>query len=259
MTDPFFIASKTLGMVSRAETWLLLLMLLALLAVSRGRVGLGKSLILLTFVITLGLTTVPVGDLLLIRLEQQYPANPPVTHVDDIIVLGGGEDVAPYMRWGGVEVNEAGERLIVAVELARRFPDAKLVYTGGTAGLMQNQRPDAPSQMTYDAWVALGVDPSRIVLERASRNTSENATMTRDLLKPTPGQVHLLVTSAWHMPRSMETFTRAGWTGLVAWPVDFRSGALAGAPTWRLDENLSGLDTALKEYLGIWAYRIAGK
>ena len=176
-----------------------------------------------------------------------------------VIVLGGDEDINAYRRWGGVQVNEAGERLIAGVELARRFPLARLIYTGGTASMRADRAPGDPSQMMYDAWVALGVDPARIVLERASRNTSENARMTLALAQPQGGQVHLLVTSAFHMPRSIETFARAGWTGLVAWPVDFRSGSLASAPTWTLDKNLSDLDTALKEYLGLLAYRIAGQ
>ncbi len=259
MTNLFFFASKTIGIAARAETWLLLLMAFALRAQWRKRTNLAFGLMALTFLLTLTLTSVPLGDLLLTRLERQFPANPPLTHVDDIIVLGGDEAMAAYERWGGIQVNDAGERLIAAVILAQRFPEAKLVYTGGSAGLRSDASPGSPSQMMYDAWVALGVAPERIVLERASRNTSENAVMTRVVVQPKAGQIHLLVTSGWHMPRAMETFTRAGWTGMVAWPVDFRSGALAGAPGWRLDENLSGLDTALKEYLGLLVYRIAGK
>jgi uncharacterized SAM-binding protein YcdF (DUF218 family) len=268
MHDLFYIASKTLGMAARAESWLLLMMALALLALWRGRARQAGGWIGLTFVTMLVLTTYPLGDLLIFTLENRYPSEPQVERVDDIIVLGGLEDVGPYRRWGGIEVNEAGERLIAGALLAKRFPQARLVFTGAAASLTGDNAPKDPSQMVYDAWVALGVDPMRIVLEQASRTTSENARMTRDMIKPQPGQVHLLVTSAFHMPRSMETFTRNGWTGLVAWPVDYRSswragtgvaGTGLGLPGWQLDRNLTELDLALKEYLGLLVYRIAGK
>jgi uncharacterized SAM-binding protein YcdF (DUF218 family) len=259
MQDLFFIASKTLGLAARAETWLLALLALAFWALLRGQarraavwLGLGLGLFVL-------IGAYPLGFLLLADLESRYPAQPAVTQVDAIIVLGGDEDLDPYRRWGELAVNDAGERLIEGAILARRFPQAKLVFTGGAGSLGDRGDAGDPSAINRDGWLALGVDPARIVLERASRNTSENATMTLDLLQPKPGQVHLLVTSAFHMPRAMETFTRAGWTGLVAWPVDFRAGFMGWRPGWRLDKNLGDIDVALKEYVGLVVYRLAGK
>ena len=259
MQDLFFVASKTIGLAAQLETWLLLLMVFALYALWRGRYGWARLWLGLCFGATLLITAFPLGFLLLAGLESRYPANPAVTRVDDIIVLGGDEALAPYRRWGGVEVNDAGERLIEGAVLARRFPHARLVFTGGVGSIGDYEGDGDPSAINRDAWVALGVAPERIVLERASRNTSENAAMTQELLQPAPGQVHLIVTSAFHMPRAMETFTRGGWTGLVAWPVDFRSGHLGLRPNWRLDQNLSDIDVALQEYVGLLVYRIAGK
>ncbi|MEO6298473.1 MAG: YdcF family protein [Paracoccaceae bacterium] len=259
MHDLFFIASKTIGMAARAETWLLLSFLLGLIALYRNRTGTAKLWLTLSFAATLILTMFPVGDVLLARLESQYPANPPVTHVDDIIILGGGEDIDAFRRWGGTEVNEAGERLIATVVLSRQFPDARIIYTGGTASLGGDTNPQDPSEIMRDAWIAMGVAPDRITLEQNSRNTAENARFTLAQIQPKPGQIHLLVTSAWHMPRSVATFERNGWTGLVPWPVDFRSGPLNSGPGWRLDKNLTALNLALKEYAGLVAYWIAGQ
>lgn len=259
MNSLFFVASKTIGMAARAETWLLVCLALAFLALWRGRAGFAKVLILIGFVATLGLTIFPWGSALIAALESQYPARPTVDHVDTIIVLGGDEDLPPYRRWGGVQVNAAGERLIEGLALSRQFPRAKLVYTGGIGKLGATSGQDAPSEMMFNAWVAMGVAPERIVLERASRNTAENAMMTRDVIKPAPGQVHLLVTSAAHMPRAMASFERAGWTGLVAWPVDYRSGPSAWTGAWTLDEHLGVLNSALREYVGLFAYKLAGQ
>ena len=135
MDDLFFTASKTIGLAARAETWLLLAMAIGLVALWRGRVRAASVWLTGVFAALVLLTTVPLGDVLLVGLEAHYPANPSVAHVDDIIVLGGDEDINAYRRWGGVQVNEAAERLIAGAALARRFPQARLIYTGGTASL----------------------------------------------------------------------------------------------------------------------------
>lgn len=258
MEEAFFIASKTLGILVRVETWLVIGLVLAMVAVWRGRrrgalVWLGAVLALV-----LGLTVFPLGNGMVAALESAYPAEPALGKVDGIIVLGGAEDLGSYARWGGLEMNAAGERLVAGVELARRFPGAKLIYTGGTAGLLGNPDPGAPSRMVKDFWLDMGVPEQQIVLEGMSRTTSENAVLAKAALQPQPDQTFVLVTSAWHMPRSMDAFRRAGWTGLTAWPVDFRSVPRMRAG-WRLDEHLIEVDLALKEYVGRIAYYLAGK
>jgi uncharacterized SAM-binding protein YcdF (DUF218 family) len=260
METLFFIASKTLGMAARVETWALLLMALALFGLWRGRHRLAGGSLVVLFAGTLAITLLPLGDLLLKPLESEFPARPDLTRVDGIMVLGGAEQTAAYRDWGGPQFNEAGERLIEGAMLAQRFPQAKLVFAGGSATVGRTEDTTDPSEMVRDMWIALGIAPDRILLEQNSRNTGENATLARELLQPKPGETWVLVTSAFHMPRAHETFVRAGWTDITAWPVDFRSGDLAGLRgIWRLDRNLLGVNLALKEYLGTLAYRITGK
>ncbi|MFN6055534.1 MAG: YdcF family protein [Paracoccaceae bacterium] len=259
METLFFIASKTLGMAARAETWALLLMLLALFGLWRGRRRLAGAAIVILFAGTLALTIFPLGDLFLRPLEETFPAQPDLTQVNGIIVLGGAEDTGAYRNFGGTQVNDAGERLIEGAMLALRFPKARLVFTGGSARVGRAEDTNDPSQMAFTLWVSLGIEPGRILLERVSRNTTENAKWTHGLLQPKPGETWVLVTSAFHMPRAHETFLREGWEGIVAWPVDFRSGDLAdGRGIWRLDRNLQGLNLGLKEYLGTMVYRVMG-
>lgn len=257
MDELFFIASKTVGMLARAESWLVILMALGLWLTWRGRRA-GLAFQAVALVLLLALTMFPLANPLMRGLERQYPAEPALGRVDGIIVLGGGEDLAAYARWGGYEFNDAGERLVAGVELARRFPDAKLIYTGGTAGLLANPDPGLPSRMVREFWLRMGVPERQIALEARSRNTAENAVFSKAMIQPVEGQTWVLVTSAWHMPRAMETFRRNGWQGLVAWPVDFRASGPAFRMEWRLDDHLVALDTALKEELGILAYRLAG-
>jgi uncharacterized SAM-binding protein YcdF (DUF218 family) len=260
MDTLFFLASKTLGMAARVETWALLLMALALFGLWRGRHRLAGWSLTLLFTGTLAVTLLPLGDLLLDPLERSFPARPDLAQVDGIIVLGGAETTGAYRLWGGPQLNEAGERIIEGAMLAHRFPAARLVFTGGSATVGRKEDTTDPSEMVRDTWEALGIAPDRITLEQASRNTTENARLTHDLIQPKPGETWVLVTSAFHMPRAHETFARNGWEGIVAWPVDFRSGDLAGMRgIWRLDRNLLGVNLALKEVLGTLAYRITGK
>jgi len=259
METLFFIASKTLGMAARVETWALLLMALALFGLWHGRLRLASWSLGLLFTGTLALTIFPLGDLLLHPLEKQFSARPALSQVDGIIVLGGAEQTGAYRLWGGPQLNEAGERLVEGAMLAHRFPAARLVFTGGSASVGRVEDPTDPSEMVRETWIALGVAPERILLEQASRNTAENARLTHDLIQPKPGETWLLVTSAFHMPRALETFARNGWEGITPWPVDFRSGDLAGLRgIWRLDRNLLGVNLALKEYLGSFVYRMTG-
>jgi len=260
MDELFFIASKTLGMAARVETWLVLLFGLGLLGLWRGRLRLARWALSFGFAALLAITAFPLATPLLASLELHYPPNPALPEkVDGIIVLGGAEDVGAYARWKLVGLNAGGERMTAGVELARRFPDAKLIFTGGTASMVYDDAHTLPSAMTRTLWLSLGVPEAQIVLEDRSRNTSENAIFTRELIQPQEGQVWILVTSAFHMPRSMETFQRNGWTGLIPWPVDFRSGNQTFRLDWRLDDHLQDADVALKEYLGLLAYRWAGK
>lgn len=260
METLFFLASKTLGMAARVETWALFLMALALWGLWRGRRRLAGWSLTLLFTGTLALTLLPLGDLLLDPLERRFPARPDLARVDGIIVLGGAETTGAYRLWGGPQLNEAGERIIEGAMLAHRFPAARLIFTGGSATVGREEDTTDPSEMVRDTWVSLGIAPDRITLEQASRNTAENARLTHDLVAPKPGETWVLVTSTFHMPRAQETFARNGWTDITPWPVDFRSGDLKGLRgIWRLDRNLLGVNLALKEYLGTLAYRITGK
>lgn len=260
MDSLFYILSKTVGMATRLESWALIFMALGLFALWRGQVRRAGGWFGLVFAGTLALAIWPFGEVILRPLEAQYPRSPTLTQLDGIIVLGGAEEIGANFQWGGEQANEAGERLVEAAILALKHPDVPLVFTGGVASFKEGDISTAPSDMARNLWVALGVAPDRIILEQASRNTSENATMSRDLVAPKPGETWVLVTSAYHMPRSIQTFERAGWTGLVPWPVDYRSGNLGlGRASWQLDRNLQMANIAIKEHVGALVYRVMGK
>ena len=260
MDTVFFIASKLIGALLRPDTWIVIALACIALALilQRRRIALWISSITLGMLVVL--SVLPLGDLLLQRIERRYPANPNLDAVDGIIVLGGGEDARGSAYWGQVQLKEGAERFTAAMELARRFPEAQLLFTGGSGALR-----DVAGAATSEAsiaegfFLAQGIAPERLLLEGQSRNTAENARLSLTLADPVPDETWVLVTSAFHMPRAMRSFDAAGWDGLVAWPVDYRTSGFGDGIGWDLTQNLSVLNTAIREHVGQLAYRLTGR
>lgn len=222
---------------------------------------LGRRLVLggLALVVLLGF--VPVGNMLILPLEQRAAEAPAPAASDrfaGIIILGGFEDGWVSGGRPGLAVNESAERLTESVRLARRYPDAKIVFTGGSGAFL---RPGLDAATPVGRYLAdVGIARERIVLEDKSRNTHENATFSRDILKPKPGQRWLLVTSAYHMPRSVGIFRQAGFA-VHAYPVDFRT--RDAGDMLRLFESfpdgLKRVDLAAREWVGLLVYWLTGR
>jgi uncharacterized SAM-binding protein YcdF (DUF218 family) len=257
----FFIASKLFWFVA-APTNALLLISMA---------GLGLSLTRLRrtahFLLAIGaaglvlISATPFPKWILRPLEDRFAQNrDEATPVTGIIVLGGAVGSAR----GQVRFTDAAGRMTEAARLARLHPGAKLVFSGGSAqltGPVTRTEADDAAQFFAD----MGLDRGRILLENQSRNTWENARLTAALLAekgltPQPGERWLLVTSAYHMPRAMGVFARAGLR-VEAWPADFyTSGSLRELlrPPHRWSWSFSLVDDTAKEWVGLLAYRLAG-
>lgn len=264
----FFVLSKVLWVAAAPTNLLLGLALVgALAALAEGRRNRsrrrGARLAAGAVLALLLCGALPVGRLMLRPLEDRFPqpspgalaAGPPPA---GILVLGGAIDQVTGAARGQVALGDAAARLTAGAALSRRFPGAALVYTGGSNALLSEIGDEAADARRL--WVELGVDPARIRLEERSRNTEENATMTRDLVHPEPGQRWILVTSAYHMPRSVGLFRAAGFD-VVPYPVDYRSTGTARdfAPTTELSAGLRRLDVAAREWIGLVAYRASGR
>jgi uncharacterized SAM-binding protein YcdF (DUF218 family) len=255
----FFYLSKIFGFFVQPLNFSILLLLAGLLAIFLGWRRAGFTLEAVAALILVLSVWTSFGALLLNPLEERFarPASLPET-VDGIVVLGGGFEGAVNLARGGYEMNSGGDRFVEAAVLARRHPDAKIVITGGTGALIllgEGDADTAPRLLT-----ALGVEPNRLILENKSRNTHENAVYTKELVTPKPGETWLLVTSAFHMPRSMGLFRKAGFE-VQPWPVDYRTSGAEGFGLFRdnATDAVQNTTVAIREWIGLFAYWLSGR
>ncbi|WP_163025760.1 YdcF family protein [Chachezhania antarctica] len=258
MDSVLFVLYKAAFAVLRPDTALILLVAAAFWAVLRGHLRPARWLAGSALAAMLVIALLPVGQFVLLPLETRYPPDPPVPDdIGGIIVLGGGEDGAASHYWQKPMVNGAGERFTEALALAQRFPEAPVIWTGGIVALT----PAAKDATSMGAWVLqdLGLRPPRLLIEPSSRNTAENARLSLDLAPDRGDRPWLLVTSAFHMRRSVETFCAAGWQNLVPWPTDFRTAPQTWGPKWNFALHLETLVMSTKEWMGLVGYRATGR
>ena len=223
-----------------------------------GKIKLAKILLGLLVFAVLVLTIFPVATLLQHPLETRFTTNPHIKEpVDGIIMLGGAERASLSNGWWQTELNEHAERFTAFITLARRYPDAKLVFSGGSGTLSEQDYKGADVAVRF--FVEQGLDIGRIQFERESRNTYENVLYSKKMVKPKPGENWLLVTSADHMSRAVGIFCKLDWP-VVPYPVDHQ---VPSEPDfdleWEFSDHLEALRNVIFEYVGLVVYYLTGK
>jgi uncharacterized SAM-binding protein YcdF (DUF218 family) len=249
----FFIASKLIWVLVRPETLLVLLFALGWLILHLGKARSGQSFGWVSIVALCLIAVFPVGDAVLSPLETAYQTEPEVHKVAGIIVLGGGESDIQSNVWSQPNTGDAGDRFITALALAHQHPEAVVLFTGGSGRLMGGA---SGADIARDIFLDAGLDKSRLILEGASRNTAENATMSLELVPDNLDGEWLLVTSAFHMRRAVASFCAAGWRNIVPWPTDYRTGGFVDRIGWNFALNLHELNVGVREWIGLAAYSL---
>jgi uncharacterized SAM-binding protein YcdF (DUF218 family) len=207
-----------------------------------------------------------VANGLMRSLEWRYLPPKDIPPAQVIVVLGGGTLSATYPR-PTVEVNAAGDRILYAAWLYHHGKAPYLLLSGGSIDWLSDQPSPADDMATL--LEQLGVPRWAMWLETQSRNTYENALYSQKILQAKGIQRVILVTSAWHMPRSVGVFEHVGLQVIPA-PTDFTVTSEQNPvdrPTLVLKtlmdllpsvENLGNTSKAMKEYLGILVYHLRG-
>lgn len=255
----FFVLSKTLGIALLPANFLIGIGLLGAILLATRLARFGRGLLMASVVLLAVCGFSPLGDLLLYPLEARFPPWDPARGAPDgIVVLGGAIDADLSASHGTAVFTRAADRVVEAAALARQYPKARIVYSGGSANLIDVDAREAD----YAAAIfeRLGVARDRLIMERRSRNTMENAEFSMRLAAPKAGERWLLVTSAFHMPRSIGIFRKVGFP-VEPYPVDWRTGGSGYPPQFSpfVLDGLERTEIAVREYLGLVAYRVSGK
>jgi uncharacterized SAM-binding protein YcdF (DUF218 family) len=255
----FFVLSKTAGFFALPSNLIIAFGLLgvALLGTRFSRNGLRLAAGSLVLLAVMGFS--PLGNAMIVPLEERFP--PWLGGAPDpagILVLGGAVTPDVTLARNAVALNEAAERMTAVAALASRYPQAKIVFSGGNGSLIGREGTEAEAALRL--FESLGVPAARIILEGRSRNTIENALFSKEIARPRPGERWLLVTSAYHMPRAIGVFRKAGFP-VEAYPVDWRT--RGAADVWRpfgsVGDGLRRTDTAVREWVGLSVYWLTGR
>lgn len=251
----FIYLSKLFQTVFHAGSFLLLLLIFGCVLLYTRWEKWGRRLVTGLTLFLLVITILPVGLWIITPLERAFsvPAHLP-EKIDGIITMGGAN---PWLaaQTGRPALNDDAECLTTFIALARRFPRAKLVFTGSSGSLAYPHVSEASAASLL--MTEQGIEASRFTWETAARGTQEKAVNSFRLLQPRADETWLLITSAWRMPRTVGVFEAAGWK-IIPYPVDFNAAAREYVD-FNLEESLKWLWRGVKEWIGLAVYRVSGR
>ena len=211
-----------------------------------------------------------VSNALLRRLEDQAAKLTPtfIPQADAVLVLGGGIRSTPA-KGLGVEVNEAGDRLLCGVRLWKQGT-APVLITSGARVSFQSNDPIAPEAvLSQQLAQELGVPASAVLLNEQARTTAEEAQRINQLAAEQGWKQLILVTSAFHMPRALASFHHQSDLEIIPVACDYRLEPESQNQTLSLQElmidlipssgSLNQTTQMLKEHLGLLVYKLRGQ
>jgi len=202
----------------------------------------------------------PTSHYLLHALETRFPRAELPAHVTGVVLISGSERAAASEVYGEPQLGAHASRYVAFLRLAARYPEARLVYTGGSR--VEAGKGPLGTQTAVAAAIlgGVGLDPARVTFEEQSRDSCDNASNTRALVQPKAGETWVVVTSAMHVPRIVACLRAAGWGDALPYPTDFKVviGPWGGG-TFQIADNLALLDLAAHEWGGLVYYRLTGR
>ena len=257
MSSLFFFASKLFWLVTAPDVlWLLLLILSFALGATRFRRSARRLTGLLLILALLVVVSKP-AQYLAQPLENRFPRPDYPACIHGILMLGGGESPLITNTRGVPQMEGGAGRLFAAIELLRRYPEAQLIYAGGSGNPLEPEPSEASTVKAALEQLGIGLD--RVRFEDRSRNTWENEVNAMAMAEPRPDQRWVLVTSAMHMPRAVGIARQLGWA-MLPWPVDYTTlPQRAIRSEGHFGKYLADLSTAAHEWLGLLAYRLSGR
>jgi uncharacterized SAM-binding protein YcdF (DUF218 family) len=200
----------------------------------------------------------PFSNFLLNKIEDFIkPSKYPVQQLTGVIILGGSFDLELESKERNeVLLNSSAERLTKALEIYKKNPRLLILFSGASNKIKPIGWSE--SDMAKKFFLEQGVRVDNLIFENKSRNTFENISYSKDIIKNNKGTWGL-ITSASHMPRSYFGFKKQG---LILEPIsaDYRTGT--SSIFWinfDIKKGLENWNIILHEVVGIFYYKITGK
>lgn len=217
--------------------------------------------IVLVTTVTIALVVVvylvlPVGSLLTAPLENRFPR--PSALPDMLMALLCWEARStPLSPCAGAfpSLNSDAERMTEFARLAKLYQMPGWFSSGGSGLLSASSSDFKEADVARLFFTQQGLIPTHIVFEDRSRNTYENVVFSKAIVKPQPGQIWLLVSTAQDLPRAMGIFRKLDWS-ITPVPVAYKSDT---PHNYSLSENLRETDRAVHEWLGAFGVSRDGK
>lgn len=207
------------------------------------------ALVLTAFIFIFYLSTTVVFSNMLIRTLENKHRPPAEVKGDIIIMLGGGATLdTPNVTGKGHLSGPAANRLLTCLQLYHKLK-VPIIVSGGQ--VYKTTGPEA--EIAKEILLGVGVPEGKIIIENQSRNTTENARLVKRILDKYDSNNPILVTSAFHMERSIRAFTKVGVV-VVPYPTDYHtsiSNRFGWSKLMPSAEALNDVSLAVKEYLGI--------
>jgi len=181
-----------------------------------------KRFIVIALLPLLIIELTPAGRSVITCLENRFPQ--PQSLPSDItgFILLGGSFAVPETEDRNYPVHSlVGSRLYEFIGLLKDHPHARVVFTGNPV----------EAKFTKQIFAQFGIDDHRVTIESESKRTQDHPRLTAALVKPQPKEKWVLVTSAFHMPRSVGLFRGAGWN-VIPYPVDYHTSGTIKGKTW---------------------------
>ena len=252
----FFWLSKVLWFIVNPFNVILILLVLGwLLLFKRQKTGRKLIGIGLIMIFLFGLS--PLSSFMMGLLENRISAGKIPDKIDGIIVLAGMVDMESS-RGELIELTDQADRIVQGIIISKQHPEARLIITGGSGYLKQSENLREADYLEKLA-VLLGISTNRLLVERNSRNTHEHAVVMAKMLPDKNGR-WVLITSAFHMPRSLGCFKKEG-VNVIPYPVDYKTkldNALSLTSFLPTLGNIGSFNVAFHEWTGLIAYRLTG-
>jgi uncharacterized SAM-binding protein YcdF (DUF218 family) len=210
--------------------------------------------IFITFIITF-ISIFPIGKIGLKYLENDYVFQEKLTNINNIFILAGSEEINKTKVTNKLNLNNSSERLISSVKLALDNPNASIYFIGGDGHLIKNEINEINvAQLFFED---IGFDTSRVKFIQNTRNTIENLKALKKI--NIQDQLNVLITSAFHMKRSMIIANTLG-IKIKPYAVDFRSiekfNFINYYQRLSVDSNWESFNIFFRELLGIFAFKL---